>query len=57
MDDEEGLICLECGEWVLVYTNAGSPGLCYCPCCGAEWKEEAYQLLQVKQMLDGLPTV
>lgn len=37
-DEEEGLICESCQEWVLVYTNAGSPGLCYCPCCGSEWE-------------------
>lgn len=39
-DNEEGMVCAECGEWSLVYTNAGSPGLCYCPCCGEEWKSE-----------------
>ena len=38
--DEEGMVCAECGEWSLVYTNYGSPGLCYCPCCGAEWKSK-----------------
>lgn len=38
-DEEDGLICASCGEWVLVYTNTGGPGLCYCPCCGTEWNE------------------
>ena len=41
MDDEdEGLICPECEEWFLVYTNNGGLGLNYCPCCGAAWDGE-----------------
>jgi len=36
-EDQDGLICPNCGEWFEVWTNAGGLGLNYCPCCGVEW--------------------
>ena len=38
--EDDGVICISCGEWFEVWTNAGSPGLCYCPLCGYEFTKE-----------------
>ncbi len=31
------MTCSKCDEWFEVWTNTGSVGLCYCPCCGHEF--------------------
>ncbi len=28
------MTCVKCSEWFQVWTNTGSVGLSYCPCCG-----------------------
>jgi len=39
-EEDEGLVCPECGEWFLVYMGSFGLGLNYCPCCGAECKDK-----------------
>jgi len=31
------MTCPNCKEWFEVWTNTGSPGLAFCPCCGYEF--------------------